>query len=482
MGEMACQNVGRALGAAWLLYVHAAWLSSLLDSNGPPARHHQLASGAPDPHHSTAWAITLLEEAALLLTDHPEALDSDHHFGSYGPDERLAFLYARTALQLAPGDYTAGRLTALLAESSYPYFFSWAESQRALSGAMGAEAAATYTARVRQRHPARWEHWQRSVAAPKPRAPLPPPSATVMPFRTTVLVWDLPDGQLGDLSALQQAAVGLFRATPGLGSTASAGRRNEAFYDEQNRWQSIHQASLFANSSTLLGVDGLAGSAPTAAAASEAFLNLERVFRAASAVFLTEASGLNAAQAERIAAHRGLLSWAGIHTSGGNRADAHAHHRHDLSAVSGVVFLSSGGTSGQSLLRFSDPRGESTIVDASAPGEEMPAPRPPFVSEMTVSPQRGRLVLFPSWLGHRVDPWRVDEEDEGEDEGEDEDEDEACETEAAEQYRVAISFNLHGEWAETTQAHASGSGSGSGCGGARVMSGVAHVPATASNV
>ena len=379
---MAGHHIARALAAAWLLYVHAAWL----DAIAPPARHHQLTSGAPDVHHSTAWASTLLEEAARLLKDHPEALDPDHHGGSYGPDERLAFVYARAALQLAPGDYNAGRLTALLAESSYPYFFSWAESQRALSGAMGAAAAATYTARVRQRHPTRWGHWQRSVAAPEPRVPLPPPSATVTPFRTAVLVWDLPEEQLGDLlRALEQAAVGLFRATPGLGPTASAGRCNEAFYAEQNRWQSIHQASLFANGSTLLGVEGTCMSAPTAAAASEAFL--------------TAASGLNAAQAERIAAHRGLLWWAGIHTSGGNRADAHAHHRHDLSAVSGVVFLSSGGSSGQSLLRFSDPRGESTVVDASAPGEEMAAPRPPFVSEMTVHRREGDWYYFRAGLG-----------------------------------------------------------------------------------
>ena len=60
----------------------------------------------------------------------------------------------------------------------------------------------------------------------------------------------------------------------------------------------------------------------------------------------------------------------------------------------------------------------------------MPPPKPPFVSELTVAPQRGRLVLFPSWLGHRVDPAVLptdDGEDEDDNDGEqedDEDEDE----------------------------------------------------------
>ena len=192
----------------------------------------------------------------------------------------------------------------------------------------------------------------------------------------------------------------------------------------------------------------------------------------------------------------------------------------------------------RSLLRFSDPRGETTAVDVgmSAPGRNdmMPPPKPPFVSELTVAPQRGRLVLFPSWLGHRVDPAvlplddeRGDEQaddgddeadgDEEHDDNEDEDEDEdtaggdgestrekACEETTSEaeaeeeqqllqsRYRVAISFNLHGEWAETAQAHAAtvptmpsggasgGAGGGAGGGGEGVMSGTAHVPSAAA--
>jgi hypothetical protein len=77
------------------------------------------------------------------------------------------------------------------------------------------------------------------------------------------------------------------------------------------------------------------------------------VDRAASAAFLVEASGLDAAQAEQIAARRGLFSWAGVHEVGGpgaTRADAHPHHRHDLSVVSGVLFLT-GSSSRQSQRR-----------------------------------------------------------------------------------------------------------------------------------
>ena len=60
-----------------------------------------------------------------------------------------------------------------------------------------------------------------------------------------------------------------------------------------------------------------------------------------------------AEQAEQIAARRGLFSWAGVHEVGGpgaTRADAHPHHRHDLSVVSGVLFLT-GSSSRQSQRR-----------------------------------------------------------------------------------------------------------------------------------
>ena len=199
--SMASQHVAaRALIAAWLMYVHASWISLLGGTSSAPHGSHRqqhLTSGAPDPEDSAAWASALLDEAVGLLRSHPEAMDPEHG-GSYGPDARLAFLKARTALQLAPGDHTAARLTALLAEASYPYFFSWPESQRALSGAMGADAVATHASRIQQRHSARWAHWRRPVPPPAPLvAPLPPPSLAVTPFRTSVLVWDLPAAKPG---------------------------------------------------------------------------------------------------------------------------------------------------------------------------------------------------------------------------------------------------------------------------------------------
>ena len=86
------------------------------------------------------------------------------------------------------------------------------------------------------------------------------------------------------MNALAEAAVALCGSFE---PTASAGQRNEACYAAQNRYQSTHQASFFANSSSLLAAAGAgepaAGrrelAAPTAAAASTAFLNIEEIFR-----------------------------------------------------------------------------------------------------------------------------------------------------------------------------------------------------------
>jgi hypothetical protein len=201
----------------------------------------------------------------------------------------------------------------------------------------------------------------------------------------------------------------------------------------------------------------------------------------------------------------------GCHQLGEEEIEGHPHHRHDLSGVSGVLYLqlSTDGKAEQGdehtyrgdnheplLLRFHDPRGERTAVDelpsSGTVGDSAritSVPRPPFLSELTVAARRGRLVLFPPWLGHRVGKTRrpgsvyadpIDtagneethgEEIEDEYDEYDEYDDEEKEEEIGErtrscpkpvarsagcianQYRVALSFNLHGDWSQTALSH-----------------------------
>jgi hypothetical protein len=203
-----------------------------------------------------------------------------------------------------------------------------------------------------------------------------------------------------------------------------------------------------------------------AAVASEAYRRLEGTFRAAAAAYLVN-SGVGAAQAEQIAGRRGLLVWASVLPAGGGPGASHAHHRHDLAAVSGVFYLGRVGPP----LRFSDPRGERSAVDVGHSVARSAVPRPPFTAEMVVEPALGRLVLFPPWIGHRVEGAQA--ADQG---AEALSAREQCDggnrscTDAG--FRVAFSFNLHGEWGETAQTHAAGAT------GAGLLASVAHWPPT----
>jgi uncharacterized protein (TIGR02466 family) len=97
--------------------------------------------------------------------------------------------------------------------------------------------------------------------------------------------------------------------------------------------------------------------------------------------------------------------WANINRRGhGNEL-----HAHPGSFWSGVYYVDDGGT-------FDDPSlcGELEFLDPRAPGAAMYAPHLAFAlpgglsvgTKETVRPKTGRLVMFPAWLLHQVQPYR----------------------------------------------------------------------------
>ena len=103
----------------------------------------------------------MVETAARLLRDGGS--------GGYTQPERLAWLHARTALALSPRNATPARLVTLLAEEAYPYFLAWPQSRQALRRALGEEAVAGYTNRVREGHATSRAGLRGTAGATRPR-------------------------------------------------------------------------------------------------------------------------------------------------------------------------------------------------------------------------------------------------------------------------------------------------------------------------
>eukprot|EP00048_Salpingoeca_helianthica_P004217 m.74782 g.74782 ORF g.74782 m.74782 type:complete len:165 (+) comp13107_c0_seq2:585-1079(+) len=124
---------------------------------------------------------------------------------------------------------------------------------------------------------------------------------------------------------------------------------------------------------------------------------LDAFFRMTANAFLRAIGHEEAALGE-------LQTWATVHFN----CIEHLAHTHPTNVVSGVYYVATPPTSGPIL--FHDPRG----------------PLPPFDNTITIEPQAGDVVLFPSWLLHQVAP-----------------------TSGSDQ-RISIAFNVPGEWASTT--------------------------------
>ena len=79
---------------------------------------------------------------------------------------------------------------------------------------------------------------------------------------------------------------------------------------------------------------------------------------------------------------------------------SHVNHVHDGSVCSGV-FYSTGGE-GAAPIVFSDPRGLSPMTTIANDNDDEPLA--PFHNQYSFHPSDGDMVLFPSWLVHKVLP------------------------------------------------------------------------------
>jgi uncharacterized protein (TIGR02466 family) len=108
--------------------------------------------------------------------------------------------------------------------------------------------------------------------------------------------------------------------------------------------------------------------------------------------------------------------------------------------VGGVFYVRT--PAGAGKLHIFDPRGKSPLgLD-----DPMAHPSPPFHRGVRVTPQEGKLVLFPGWLVHSVVP--SDSGARGADNLLT-----APEPLEPQQYRVSLSLNLKGEWYDTSSLH-----------------------------
>eukprot|EP00656_Telonema_subtile_P008395 TRINITY_DN13919_c0_g1_i3.p1 TRINITY_DN13919_c0_g1~~TRINITY_DN13919_c0_g1_i3.p1 ORF type:complete len:336 (+),score=71.10 TRINITY_DN13919_c0_g1_i3:534-1541(+) len=91
-----------------------------------------------------------------------------------------------------------------------------------------------------------------------------------------------------------------------------------------------------------------------------------------------------------------LSLWAAVYTED----TPHLTHVHESSVVSGSYY--SQAPPGSAPIVFTDPRGgQSMHADAVKPENE---PEAPFMHTQSFFPNTGDLVIFPSWLPHRVPP------------------------------------------------------------------------------
>jgi hypothetical protein len=104
---------------------------------------------------------------------------------------------------------------------------------------------------------------------------------------------------------------------------------------------------------------------------------------------------------------RNIFMWASIHANG----SYHVPHHHNGNVLSGVIYVKTPDKSG--AIVFDDPRGA----------------LPPFGKTFRIVPERGDIILFPSWLVHSVSPTISSDP------------------------RISISFNVKGDWEELSDVN-----------------------------
>ena len=123
-------------------------------------------------------------------------------------------------------------------------------------------------------------------------------------------------------------------------------------------------------------------------------------------------------------------SWISIHLNESH----HPSHTHADAVVSGVYYIRVPPNNAHSI-KFQDPKG-TDLYNPEASWDLRPAP---FDNEFEIQPQEGDLLLFPSWLPHRVcPPTRAAKPDQDATSG---------------PPRLSLAFNVLGSWKRNASQH-----------------------------
>jgi len=144
-----------------------------------------------------------------------------------------------------------------------------------------------------------------------------------------------------------------------------------------------------------------------------AFQDLLTMIRAESCRYM-QACGCPEEQASMLSSESQLVVWCSVHANN----SAHPNHVHTEAMLSGVYYTAVPPASGD--LIFEDPRGMQPF--GLEKQQHVTAPSP-FHRPHTEAPCVGRLLIFPPWLVHRVEP-----------------------SGSLKSARVSFSFNLLGAW------------------------------------
>jgi len=248
---------------------------------------------------------------------------------------------------------------------------------------------------------------------PKETLPLLPPPIVTMPFTSLILEFELfssasAAAKLPSAADRVQITTKILEVYEKIRSTSKNPR---AFEDVNNRFFAHQQRQFELSGRTRTFMHDLPG-----------FRGLELAARAAVVELIKKASSLPADEAQRRAG-RALFPFASVH----GPASTHGVHFHCMASVSGVYYLRA--PSGAARLVFHDPRGTSFMLQEGWDAHSSPRlPVPPFHKSFSIQVREGVMVVFPSWLPHEVETNAVEEGN----------------------YRVSISFNLDGDWHDTS--------------------------------
>ena len=114
---------------------------------------------------------------------------------------------------------------------------------------------------------------------------------------------------------------------------------------------------------------------------------------------VTELTKLSTGVAEeKLSADTSYIAWANILRKGGY----HKAHTHPGSAWSGVYYIESGT---DDSIEIPDDAGSIEFFDPRHGVEMVPIPGNPFGQRMLFPAENGRLLCFPAWLRHTVNPY-----------------------------------------------------------------------------